>query len=74
VSDGVEIPTVDMPVEVHRHRFLFHDGGVLDVLSPLSDSRVSNFAFRTYYGGEPKDPKDPRRIVGLTDLGAEAAD
>lgn len=63
--------TYRFELPVHRHRFMFHDGGTIDVLSSCDNSRLSEFAFNTYYGRASGSAKGPERIVGSADLGEE---
>lgn len=72
---GLDKPTVrtfEFELPVRRLRFMFHDGGVIDVLTRCTDSRVNEFAFSAYYGKKSSGSKGgEERIVGHADLGPE---
>lgn len=67
--DKPEVRTLEFELPRHRHRVMFHDGGVIDVLTRCTDSRLNDFAFKTYYGKKAGKADGPERIVGMTDLG-----
>lgn len=69
-----KIETIAYPTSFHRIRFMFADGGLVDVITAITDSRVNEFAFGHHYGhktGSKNDNHKFDRIVGWTDLGEE---
>jgi len=72
-EDGPRWPGVAMPFDIRRIRFLFSDGETLDVLTPYTDSRVSEFAFAHHFGRssstKTKPGQEADRVVGSADLG-----
>jgi len=69
----VVYPTTSVDIPIHRFRVLFSDGAVEDFLANRDDSVLREHMLRTHWGarGKPEhgDRKDPRAIVGVTDLG-----
>jgi hypothetical protein len=63
---------IAMPYEVRRWRFMFSEGETLDVLTPYSDSRVKDFAYRAHFGKTAGKGNDQDRIVGSICLGPVA--
>lgn len=75
VTDEV-VETVVVPCPFHRYRVLFSDGVVMDFIASRDDSELRRLALVTHWGDKgPESSKkkdaDPRRIVGVVDLGEE---
>ncbi len=58
------------PIVLHRYRYLFSDGKVVDVIANRADSVLTEWVYQQSYGTPIKPGVGPR-VEGCADLGME---